>query len=148
MKNPYLIIFCVFVFSVAYLQKPIHTLTKDNYLFPENKDKQFISAEEFFINGNLMNYTEFKKANINFRQKLLYKDLKLFIKSKVNEYYYKNLYNIYAYQHRGVSPYRQVYFYCSVLDNEKTFKYKFLILDAETTKKIGEGSGQKYKETN
>lgn len=145
MKKRYLYILCVFVFSIVHLQKPIHTLTKDNYLFPGNKEKPFISAEEYFLSGNLTDYTEFKEANINFRQKLLYKDLRVFIKSQVNEYYYKNLYNVYAHQHSGVSPNRQVYFYCSVFENEKTLKYKYIIVDAETSKQIAEGDGTSFK---
>lgn len=111
MKKTYLIIFCVFLFSISHLQKPIHTLAKDTYLFPDNKEKQFISAEEYFLSGKLVDYKEFKEANISFQKKLLYKDLRSFIKSQVKEYYFNNLCNVYAYQHSGVSPNRQVYFY-------------------------------------
>ncbi|MFO1441677.1 hypothetical protein KDN24_00140 [Bacillus sp. Bva_UNVM-123] len=145
MKKLYLIILSVFIFSIVHLQNPIHILAKDNYLFPDNKEKQFISAEEYFLNGSLTNYTEYKEADINFRQKLLYKDLKSFIKSKVTDYYYINLYNVYADPHSGVSPNRQVYFYCSILNTDKSLKYKYIILDAETFKQIVKGDGTSFK---
>ena len=145
MKKPYLIILLVFVFFIIHTQNPIQVLAKDNYLFPDNKEKQFISAEEFLLSGNQTNYTEFKEANKNFRQKLLYKDLRSFIKSKVNDYYYINLYNVYADPHSGVSPNRQVYFYCSILNTDKSLKYKYIILDAETTIQIGKGDGTSFK---
>lgn len=122
-------------------------MAQNNYPFPDNKEKHFVNADEFFQRGNLYGYTEYQEANINFQQSLLYKDLRKFIKSNVNEYYYRNLVNVYSDPHRGVSPNRQVYFYCSILDNDKTLKYKFSILDAETTERIVEGSGQGFKET-
>ena len=109
-------------------------MAENGYLFPDNKGKHFVSAREFFQSEKITGYTQFEEADINIRQKLLYKDLQQFIKSNVNEYYYINLLNIYSDPNNNVSPNRQVYFYCSVLDNKKTLKYKYIILDAETTK--------------
>jgi hypothetical protein len=76
---------------------------------------------------------------------LLYKDLKKFIKSNVNEYYYINLFNIYSNQNNNVSPNRQVYFYCSIMENDKTLNYKYTIVDAETKVPIASGRRQAFK---
>lgn len=148
MKRPYLIILFMFVFSEVFLQNSINILAESNYLLPDNKENHFISASEFFQSGKLTGYTQYKDANINFQQKLLYKDLNQFIKSNVNDYFYTNLINIYSNPNNRVSPNRQVYFYCSILDNDKTFEYKFIILDAETSKRILEGSRQASKQNN
>jgi hypothetical protein len=120
-------------------------MAKNGYLFPDNKVRHFVSAKEFYQTGKLKSYTPFEGANINIQQKLLYKDLQQFIKSNVNEYYYMNLLNIYSNQNNNVSPNRQVYFYCSILEDDKSFKYKFIILDAETTNPIASGNRQAYK---
>ncbi|GIN87903.1 hypothetical protein J6TS2_42890 [Heyndrickxia sporothermodurans] len=147
MKRIYLIIFFIFIFSVVYIQNSFQT-SAENYLLPDNKEKHFISAKEFFQSGKLTGYTQLKKAKINLQQKLLYKDLKQFIKTNVNYYYYFNLVNIYSYPNTSVSPNRQVYFYCSIFNNEITLKYKYIILDAETLKPIAIGKGHSSKEKN
>ncbi|USK42247.1 hypothetical protein [Cytobacillus oceanisediminis] len=146
MKKSYLVILLVIMLSVVYLQTSIHTLAENNYLLPDNKEKQFISASEFKKSGKLTGYIQFKDADINFEQKLLYKDLKQYIKSKVSEYYFINLINIYSNPNSSVSPDRQIYFYCSISDDDNTLKYKYLILDAETSKPIAEGNGQNFKQ--
>jgi hypothetical protein len=133
------------IFSVFYTQNSIHTLAKNGYLLPDNKEKEFVSAREFFESGKLEGYIKFKKANINIQEKLLYKDLKKFIKSNVNEYYYINLFNIYSNQNNNVSPNRQVYFYCSIMENDKTLNYKYTIVDAETKVPIASGRRQAFK---
>ena len=147
MKKSYLFILFMLMFSVFYTQNSIHTLAENNYLFPDNKEKHFISAKEFFKSGKLTGNYRYKEADINLQQKLLYKDLKQYIKSNVNDYYYTNLLNIYSYPNDSVSPNRQVYFYCSIMDNEKTLQYIYIILDAETTEQIAEGGGQSFKHT-
>ena len=148
MKRPYLIILVMFVFLVVFLQNSINMLAENNYLLPDNKENHFISASEFFQSGKLTGYSQNKDANINFQQKLLYKDLNHLINSNVNNDFYTNLINIYSNPNNSVSPNRQVYFFCSILENDKTFEYKFIILDAETSKRILEGSRQAYKQNN
>lgn len=148
MKRPFLIILFILIFSMVYLQNSINTLAENNYLLSDNKEKQFISAREFLQSGKLTGYSQYKNADINFQQKLLYKDLNRFIKSNVNDYFYTNLINIYSNPNNSISPNRQVYFFCSILDNDKTFKYKFIILDAETSKPLREGYRKGSKQTN
>jgi len=75
---------------------------------------------------------------------LIYKDLKGFIRSKVNERYFILLSNVYLNQNENVSPNRQIYLYSSVVDNEERFKYKFIILDTETKEPLAEGKGHKF----
>jgi hypothetical protein len=145
MKKSYLFILCMLTFSVFYTQNSIHILAKSGYLLPDNKEKQFISARDFFESGNLKENAQFKEAKINLQEKLLYKDLKKFIKLNVNEYYYINLFNIYSNQNNNVSPNRQVYFYCSIMENDKTLNYKYIIVDAETKDPIESGRRQAFK---
>ncbi|MCM3456781.1 hypothetical protein M3685_23105 [Heyndrickxia oleronia] len=146
MKRTYLITLFVFIFSVIYIQNSLHTLAEKNGILPANKEKHFISAKEFFLSGKLTGYSQFKEAEINIQQELLYKDLRQFIKSNVKDYYYINLVNIYSNPNKNVSPNRQVYFYCSILNNEKTIKYNYIIWDAESSKPIEKGRGYKSKE--
>ncbi|MCQ6282927.1 hypothetical protein [Bacillus sp. EB600] len=140
-----LIVFLGIIFSLSDLYNSNYTMAKNGYLFPDNKEKHFVSAREYYQCGKLKGYAQFKDANINIQQKLLYKDLQQFIKSNVNEYYYINLFNIYSNQNNNVSPDRQIYFYCSLLENDKTLKYKYIILDAETTNPQASGNRQAFK---
>lgn len=146
MRRTYLIPLFVFIFSVIHIQNSLHTSAEKNYILADNKEKHFISAKEFYQSGKLTGYNQFKEAKINLQQKLLFKDLKQFIHSNVKDYYYINLVNIYSYPNKNVSPNRQVYFYCSILNNEKTLKYRYIILDAESSKPIAKGNGHKSKE--
>lgn len=148
MNKSYPIVLFMLFFSVGYSDILIHTLAEGSYLLPSNKEENFISAGEFLKRGKLTEYRHLNDADINIEQKLLYKDLKDYIKLKVNEYYFINLINVYSNPNSSVSPNRQVYFYCSISDNEKTLKHKYLIMDAETSELIAEGSGQSFKETN
>lgn len=145
-RRLYLTLLLGLFFSLVCLYSNNHINAENTYLYPDNKEKNFISATEFFRTGNLRGYSQFKGADINLIQKLAYKDLKKFIRSKVNDNYYLNLNNIYINTNDNVSPNRQVYFYCSIIDNETTFMHKFIILDAETTEPLFEGNGQKFKE--
>jgi len=117
---------------------------EETYLYSDNKDKNFISAAEFFKRGKLNGYSQLKNADLNIQQKLIYKDLKGFIRSKVNERYFILLSNVYLNQNENVSPNRQIYLYSSVVDNEERFKYKFIILDTETKEPLAEGKGHKF----
>ena len=81
MKRLCVIVFWGFIFSFSYLHNSTHILAENGYLFPDNKEKYFVSAREFFKNEKITGYTQFKEADINFEQKLLYKDLQQFIKS-------------------------------------------------------------------
>lgn len=94
MNKSYPIVLFMLFFSVGYPSNLIQPLAEGNYLLPSNKEENFISAGEFLKRGKLTDYRHLKDADINIEQKLLYKDLKDYIKLNVSEYYFINLSNV------------------------------------------------------
>ncbi|MBS4190365.1 hypothetical protein KHA94_09140 [Bacillus sp. FJAT-49705] len=135
--------FIVFSFLVLSLNYVTYAESENNYKYMDNKEKHFISAEEFF--RSYPGYSQNIVADIILRKKVLYKNLEDFIKSNVTKHYFINLYNVYAHPHTGVSPHRQIYFYCAIWDNDKTLEHKYIIVDAETGEYLVRGSGVSYE---
>ncbi|RHW43336.1 hypothetical protein D1B31_01310 [Neobacillus notoginsengisoli] len=139
MKRYYQVLFLTLMLSSLFISE---VFADEKYLYPDNKDKDFISAAEHFKTGNLKGYIPIKNADKNIEQKLLYKDLKYYVLSIVNDNnHYTPLSNIYLNKNDNISPNRQIYLYLTVLDSEKEFRYQFLILDAETKESFAEGNG-------
>lgn len=114
----------------------INAQTSEKYA--DNSQKQLISANEFYLRNNLGDYSEFKTATLNIREKLLYKDLKSTVNKHAGNY---SLVNIHNNPHPNIDPKRQVYLFCSIKETKEKMHHKFLIMDAETKEPISEGKG-------
>lgn len=98
--------------------------------YPNNEKKEFIDAVSYLETELPENeYTEFKNATLNVREKILFKDLKDTVESKMKKY--SNV-NIYSQNYPNVEPNRQIYFFTTVLDSQKQIDVKYILVDAET----------------
>ena len=109
--------------------------------FTDNSNKNLISANELYKSEKIGNYSEYKTATLNIREKLLYKDLESTVNKRAEKY---SLVNIYNNQHPNIDPKRQIYLFCSIKETKEKMSHKYLIIDAETKDPIAEGKGEKW----
>ncbi|PLR79075.1 hypothetical protein CU633_02515 [Bacillus sp. V3-13] len=135
------------IFLVIFTLSPFRANAEVQLLkYPENEHKVFLSAEEYYKKEKLHDYHEFKKATFSLRKKLLYKNLEKVLKNESSDKIdYKIFHNLFAHKHSQVSPNRQVYLYCSVIETKDDLQYKFIMIDAETSELLVEGDGTHYK---
>ncbi|MGW8426181.1 hypothetical protein ACWGJQ_11860 [Peribacillus simplex] len=117
----------------------VNAQTSEKYT--DNSKKQLISANEFYLRNNLGDYSEFKTATLNIREKFLYKDLKSTVNKHAEKY---SLVNSYNNPHPNIDPKRQIYLFCSIKETKENMFHKFLIIDAETKEPISEGNGESW----
>ncbi|MFE4429884.1 hypothetical protein ACFRH9_22940 [Peribacillus butanolivorans] len=117
----------------------VNAQTPEKYI--DNSKKNLISANEFYKSGKIGDYSEYKTATLNIREKLLYKNLKSTVNKNVGKY---SLVNIYNNKHPNIDPKRQIYLFCSVKETKESMLHKFLIIDAETLEPIAEGHGERW----
>jgi len=128
------------------LMVPYTTVASENtFLYPNNSDKKLHSAVGFSKQIDPVLFKEVKDGSINLKEKILYKDLENTIKEKLSDFHDPNLVNIYLNRNENISPFRQIYLYCSVNDSKHKFKYRFIIFDAETKSVISKGDGTSNK---
>ncbi|MFE3977211.1 MULTISPECIES: hypothetical protein [unclassified Peribacillus] len=117
----------------------VNAQTSEKYI--DNSKKQLKSANEFYKRNNLGDYSEFKTATLNIREKLLYKDLKSTVNKHAEKY---SLVNIYNNPNPNIDPKRQIYLFCSIKETKEKMIHKILIIDAETKEPIAEGNGERW----
>ncbi|MFT8320585.1 MAG: hypothetical protein ABF649_06735 [Bacillus sp. (in: firmicutes)] len=113
-----------------------------NEYFENNSDKNFKSANEFYLSLKENQYKEFKNADLNIRQKVSYKDLKSAI-DKLGKYGSETMYSSNA---PHIDPNRQVYFLATVIDNDKMFESKYVVYDGETKNILNSGRSGSVKD--
>lgn len=94
--------------------------------YPDNSSEKFASPNSFYSSIDQKQYTEYKNAKINIREKVSFKDVNKVL-SKVDEFIGEN-----RVSGDGFHPNRQVYVYLTVSENGKDIKN--IIVDAETKK--------------
>lgn len=128
------------------LAKENDATAHNSHFSVENSKKNFSSAKEFYEREkksdlfNVFNnekYREYDKAELNIREKVLFKDLKETLTKKLNKDVPST---IYSQPSIKVDPNRQVYFLGS-LDNTQSGQqwFKFAIFDAESKKLLWAG---------
>ena len=99
--------------------------------YPDNSSKKFDDVETFYKSLDKSEYTEYKNAKMNIREKVYFKDInKTF--SKADHFIGKTRVG-----GNGFNPKRQMYVFLSVSEDGKEVKH--LVVDAE--KKVIVGAG-------
>ncbi|MGM0867595.1 MAG: hypothetical protein ACQEWF_23375 [Bacillota bacterium] len=148
MKKILIICLLVLTFQTTstILAKENESVDHNRHFSVENSKQDFSSADEFYEKEkrselfnvfNTEKYREYDKAELNIREKVLFKDLKETLTKKLNK---KVPSTIYSQPSIKVDPNRQVYFYGSV-DNTQSGqqKFKFAIFDAESKQLLWAG---------
>ncbi|MGG0791942.1 hypothetical protein ABE132_25300 [Peribacillus simplex] len=117
----------------------VNAQSSEKYI--DNSKKNLVSANEFYKSGKIEDYSEYKTATINIREKLLYKDLKSTVNKNAGKY---SLVNIFYNKSQNIDPNRQIYLFCSIKETKEKMFHKFVIIDAETKEPIAEGNGERW----
>ena len=97
--------------------------------YPDNSAKSFKDVDLFYMSLDRKQYTEFKNAKLNIREKTYFKDINNVL-SRADQYGKSRVGG------NGTHPNRQVYVFVTVSSNGKL--YWDAIFDAETGIKIAE----------
>ena len=130
-----------FLFLAMLLLVNVNVNAQTSERYTDNSKKHLVNASEFYNNQKTWDYSEYKTATLNIREKILYKDLKFIVNKHVEKY---QLVNIYNNQHPNIDPNRQIYLFCSIKETKEKTIHKFLIIDAETKEPIAEGNGESW----
>ncbi len=109
--------------------------------YPDNKNKSFINANQFYEQLKKNEFKEYKNATFSMRQKISYKevpDVIMTFEKKTGSYSCQPQpkENLSA----SIHPERQVYFFASFVQTKDKEYWKHTIIDAETKRKIGGGN--------
>lgn len=118
-------------FTISLGSNPAYAQEK----YPDNSSKKFVDVNTFYKSLDKSEYTEYKNAKMNIREKVYFKDInKTF--SKADHFIGKTRVG-----GNGFNPKRQMYVFLSVSEDGKEVKH--IVVDAE--KKIIVGAGGPLK---
>lgn len=116
--------------------------------YQNNEDKNFPSAEEFLSKEVKTSrlakyYEEYKDADLNIREKILFKDLEKTVKNNLGKIADDTIFNQ---PNIKVDRNKLIYFYSSVLHSKDDVKNKFILIDAETKEMLWAGNSYVKKD--
>jgi hypothetical protein len=125
-----ILIVCIVIFSLNISL----THASENEKYPNNENKFFPTADEFYKKIDRHVYSEYRDAVFNLRKKVFYKDLNTVFKSVPNGVSGVG-------DGVGFSPNRQVYVFVSTGYVDGKLFHQHAVFDAETKLEISKASG-------
>jgi hypothetical protein len=113
--------------------------TAQQFEYPANQDKSFISADEFYQQLKKDEYKEFEDATYSVRRKISYKEVPdelMTFEKKTGRYFGQPKQALSPFIH----PERQVYFFASFVQTKNEEYWKHTIIDAETKRQLESGN--------
>ncbi|ASS95521.1 hypothetical protein [Peribacillus simplex] len=130
-----------FLFLAMLMLVNVNVNAQTSERYTDNSKKHLVNANKFYNNKKTGDYSEYKTATLNIREKILYKDLKSTVNKNAGKYSEVNIYNN---KNPNIDPKRQIYLFCSFKETKEKMIYKFIIIDAETQEPISEGNGESW----
>ncbi|MGP4039665.1 hypothetical protein ACTWP4_07160 [Gracilibacillus sp. D59] len=113
--------------------------------YPANQEKSFVSVNEFYQQTEKDDYMEFKDATYSVRQKISYKETPnaiMTFEKKTGRYFGQPKQTLSP----SIHPERQVYFLASFVQTKDKEYWKHTIIDAETRRPLITGNSyHRYK---
>lgn len=140
-------IFVTFFFSFSIILLSgfsTFTTSAQQFEFPANQDKSFISEDEFYQKLNkekFKEYEEYENASYSIRRKIPYKDTPdavMNFEKKTGRCFGQPKGKL----AKNIHPERQVYFFASFYQTNKNENHKYIVIDAETKNFIHGGNSE------